>query len=108
MMGCEVAFGATRRFVQESGILSSEHQIGQTGLQVAPRLLFALGVSGAPQHLVGIAPETQIIAINRDAEAPIFNTRPGAPPVVRCVGEVGVWVEALLTALAPTGTEEAI
>ncbi|MHB1753211.1 MAG: FAD-dependent oxidoreductase [Acidiferrobacter sp.] len=107
MMGCEVAFGATRRFVQESGILSSEHQIGQTGLQVAPRLLFALGVSGAPQHLAGIAPETQIIAINRDAEAPIFNTRPGAPPVVRCVGEVGVWVEALLTALAPTGTEEA-
>ena len=107
MMGCEVAFGATRRFVQESGILSSEHQIGQTGLQVAPRILFALGVSGAPQHMAGIAPETQIVAINCDPEAPIFGARAGARPVVRCVGEVRAWVGALLTALARTGMEEA-
>ncbi len=107
MMGCEVAFGATRRFVQESGILPAEHQIGQTGLQVAPRLLFALGVSGAPQHMAGIALETQIVAINRDPQAPIFEARAGARPVVRCVGEVRTWVEALLTALARTGRKEA-
>ena len=87
MMGCEVALGATRKVVQESGLLPFEHQIGQTGLYVAPRLLLALGVSGAPQHLAGIAPDTQIIAINHDAAAPIFATREGGRPVVRCVGD---------------------
>ena len=99
MMGCEVAFGATRKVVQESGLLPSEHQIGQTGIHIAPRLLLALGVSGAPQHLVGIAADTQIVAINHDAEAPIFAAREGGPPVVRCIGDARAWVDALLALL---------
>ncbi len=96
MMGCEVAFGATRKVVQESGLLPFEHQIGQTGIHVAPRLLLALGVSGAPQHMVGIAADTQIVAINLDPQAPIFAARAGGRPVVRCVGDARAWVEALL------------
>ena len=107
MMGCEVALGATRKVVQESGLLPFEHQIGQTGLYVAPRLLLALGVSGAPQHLAGIAPDTQIIAINRDAAAPIFAAREGGRPVVRCVGDARAWVEALLALLPKAGGKEA-
>ncbi len=108
MMGCEVAFGATRKVVQESGLVPFECQIGQTGRSVAPRLLLALGVSGAPQHLAGIALDTEIVAINRDPEAPIFTMRPGGRPVVRCVGDARAWVEALLAALPETGGKEAI
>ena len=106
MMGCKVLLGATRKVIQESKLLSFEHQIGQTGTHVAPRILLAVGVSGAPQHLVGIGRDTQVIAINKDPEAPIFFAERGGPPVIRCLGDAQTWVEGLLAAIPTSGIEE--
>ncbi|SRR5579875_503242 len=88
------ALCATRR-VTDAGWVPRQLQVGLTGKAIAPRLYFAVGIRGAPNHMVGIKRAQTIVAINNDPQAPIFERA-----ALRLVGDWQTLVPALTAALA--------
>jgi hypothetical protein len=93
--------GGSRKVTEELHLLPPDRQIGQSGVGVDPRVLIAVGVSGAPQHLNYIGQRAVIVAFNRDPEAPLMtlNRRQPRPKVLPVVGDLFVTVPALTAAL---------
>jgi electron transfer flavoprotein alpha subunit len=70
-LGVAVGQGASRAAV-ESGFVDRPHQVGQTGTAVSPRIYVAMGISGAIQHMIGVANSGALFAVNSDPHAPIL------------------------------------
>ena len=99
--GLTPLFGATRKVTQDLKLLPLEAQIGQTGIRVNPKLIIALGISGAPQHIDYVGTRAEILCFNKDSEAPLMNlnrNRP-SPRVHPIQGDLFVTVRQLIERL---------
>jgi alkylation response protein AidB-like acyl-CoA dehydrogenase/flavin-dependent dehydrogenase/electron transfer flavoprotein alpha subunit/ferredoxin-like protein FixX len=96
-----LVIGGSRKVTEELHLLSADRQIGQSGVSVNPKLLLAIGISGAPQHLDYIGPGAIILAFNRDPNAPIMtlNQRQAQPRVYPVIGDLFDTIPAFIAAL---------
>jgi electron transfer flavoprotein alpha subunit len=93
--------GGSRKVTEELHLLPPDRQIGQSGVSVRPKVLLAIGISGAPQHLNYIGSGATVVAFNRDPEAPLMtlNQRQPRPRVFPVVGDLFETVPAFISAL---------
>ena len=100
-MGLAPMLGATRKVTQDLKLLPLDAQIGQTGVRVNPKLVIALGISGAPQHVDWIGSRAEILCFNKDPEAPLMklNQTHPAPRVHPIPGDLFVTVKELIEKL---------